>query len=95
MLYYILKMPMHLVIGTSVCIVWLTALSGTAAHWIEQKVDWQLGLILATGTVIGAYLGAILARHLDQEKLKRYFAVVIVVASLKMIADSLSKLGWL
>lgn len=92
MLHYILKMPMHMVVGTSVIIIWWTALSGTTAHWVEGKVDWQLGLILAIGSVVGAYLGALLAKRLNQKRLKRYFSIVLIVAGAKMLWVGLSKL---
>jgi uncharacterized protein len=82
---YILGMPTNVVIGTSLFqIVFVTA-SVTMQHSINtQTVDIVLAMILLTGAVIGAQLGARVGLKLRGEQLRALLAMMVLSVCVRM-----------
>ncbi|PKM92519.1 MAG: hypothetical protein CVU81_00040 [Euryarchaeota archaeon HGW-Euryarchaeota-1] len=80
----VLRLPMHLVVGSSLLVVMLSALSGSTRYFLEGFVDIQLGIALLCGSIIGAYIGAHISSKTKPEKLKKVFAVMLIIVGLKM-----------
>lgn len=53
----ILRLPLMQVVGTSVLIVFINALTGFSGHVILGELDLQLILLLGSGATVGAFLG--------------------------------------
>ncbi len=74
----------HAAQGTSLAIIVPTTLLAGYAHAREGRVLWRLMIIVATAGVVGAVLGAKTALVLDEEVLRRIFAVVLVFIAARM-----------
>ena len=85
---YMLRMPMHVVVGTSLfqilfnCIE-VTFLQATTNH----NVDFILAVLLLLGSTIGAQVGAVFGRKLKGEQLKVILASIVLAVTVKMVFD--------
>jgi len=85
---YILRMPMHVVVGTSLfqilfnCIE-VTFLQATTNH----NVDFVLAVLLLLGSTIGAQVGAVFGRKLKGEQLKVILASIVLAVTVKMVFE--------
>jgi uncharacterized membrane protein YfcA len=69
-------------IGTSLLVITLVSLSGTASHWAAgQQLALQTVLPFTAGSVAGLLLGAALARRLAGATLQRAFAAAIMAVA--------------
>ncbi len=76
---YILKMPTNVVIGTSLFqIIFVTAIATVLHAAANQTVDIVLALLLLTGGVIGAQIGARAGRRLKGEQLRALLALIVL-----------------
>jgi len=85
MMVYLLRMPMHKAVGTSLFQILFTSaavtfMQATANH----TVDLVLALLLAAGSTLGAQVGARLSRLLRGDQLKILLASVVLVVMVKM-----------
>ena len=85
MMVYLLRMPMHKAVGTSLFQILFTSaavtfLQATANH----TVDLILALLLAVGSTIGAQIGARVGRMLRGDQLKILLATVVLAVMVKM-----------
>lgn len=85
---YILRMPMHVVVGTSLfqilfnCIE-VTFLQATTNH----NVDFILAVLLLLGSTVGAQIGTVFGRKLKGEQLKVILASIVLAVTVKMVFD--------
>ena len=82
--HYILKMDMHIAVGTSLAIIVPTALVGTFRHASGNFVDWRIFVFSVIFATLGGFLGAGISMHLDVILLKKIFAVFLIFVALKM-----------
>ncbi len=76
---YILNMPTNVVIGTSLFqIIFVTAIATVLHAAANQTVDIILALLLLTGGVIGAQIGARAGRRLKGEQLRALLALIVL-----------------
>ncbi|MGB8478716.1 MAG: sulfite exporter TauE/SafE family protein [Acidobacteriaceae bacterium] len=85
MMIYLLRMPMHVAVGTDLFqIVFtcagVTLMQATANH----TVDVVLALIVAVGSTVGAQLGARMARLLRGDQLKIVLASIVLATTVKI-----------
>lgn len=92
-LLYIFRTDMHVAAGTSLAVIVPTAIAGVLSHFSAGNVSLKLGLAIAPGAIGGAMLGAYLANILPADTLKRIFAVILVVMSIRIFLDSFELLG--
>jgi uncharacterized membrane protein YfcA len=86
LMIYLLRMPMHVVVGTSLFQILFTCANVTVLQAaVNHTVDFVLALILLVGSVIGAQVGAKVNRHLKAEQLKILMAVIVLVVMVKML----------
>lgn len=88
LLLYVSKLDMHIAAGTSLAIVIPTAIFGSMIHFSRGNVDWRLAGLVALGSVAGSVFGAYAGPYLPGDTLKRVFAVVLVLISLKVVSDA-------
>jgi len=72
-------------VGTSLAFITLTSLLGTIKHHTLQHVNWNYGLLMATGAVLGVYFGVQLTEIIPQLVLRRIFAGFLLVVSVKLL----------
>ncbi len=83
---YLLRMPMHVVVGTSLFQILFTCANVTILQsYINHTVDFVLVLLLLIGSVIGAQIGVRLGRRLKADQLKILMAVLVLGVMLKML----------
>ncbi len=85
MMVYLLRMPMHMAVGTDLFQILFTCTGVTIMQAItNHTVDVVLALIIALGSTIGAQIGARLARMLRGDQLKIVLASVVLLVMVKM-----------
>jgi uncharacterized membrane protein YfcA len=89
---YLLRMPMHVVVGTSLFQILFTCIDVTIMQSAENHtVDFVLALLLLVGSSVGAQVGAKLGRKLHGDHLKILLAVLVLVVMVKMLFDLLAQ----
>jgi len=87
---YMLRMPMHVVVGTSLFQILFTCVVVTVMQArTNHTVDFILALILLIGSTLGAQVGAKLSRKLQGEQLKLILACLVLLVMGKMLFDLL------
>lgn len=87
---YLLRMPMHVVVGTSLFQILFTCVNVTIMQAnTNHTVDFVLALILLIGSTLGAQFGAKISRRLKGEQLKIILASLVLLVMVKMLLDLL------
>ena len=82
---YMLRMPMHVVVGTSLFQILFTCINVTFMQSIyNHTVDIVLALILLIGSTIGAQIGAKVSDRLNADQLKIILASIVLLVMLQM-----------
>jgi uncharacterized protein len=83
---YLLRMPMHVVVGTSLFQIFFTCVNVTImqAH-VNHSVDFILALILLVGSSCGAQIGTRISKRLKGDQIKILLAVIILVVMVQML----------
>ena len=82
--HYVLKMNMHVAVGTSLAIIVPTALVGMFRHSSGNFVDWRVFTYSVLFAVIGGFIGASVSMNLDVTVLKKVFAGFLILIAIKM-----------
>lgn len=89
---YLLRMPMHVVVGTSLFQILFTCVNVTIMQaWENHTVDFILALLLLVGSSIGAQVGAKLGRKLRGDQLKILLASLVLIVMVKMLYQLLAR----
>jgi uncharacterized protein len=87
-MFYILRMPMHVIVGTSLFQILFTCIEVTFLQsYTNHTVDFTLAVLLLIGSTIGAQAGAIFGRKLKGEQLKILLAIIVLVVTVKIIFE--------
>ncbi len=83
---YLLRMPMHVVVGTSLFQILFTCVNVTImqAH-SNHTVDFVLALILLIGSSLGAQFGTRISKKLNGDQLKIILASLVLIVMVKML----------
>jgi uncharacterized membrane protein YfcA len=85
---YLLRMPMHVVVGTSLFQILFNCIEVTFLQsYTNHTVDFLLALLLLAGSTLGAQVGTIFGRKLKGEQLKILLAIVVLAVTVKMVTD--------
>ncbi|MDG2187588.1 MAG: sulfite exporter TauE/SafE family protein [Hyphomicrobiales bacterium] len=85
---YLLRMPTNVVIGTSLFqIIFVTSLVTVLHAYENQTVDIMLALILMSGGVVGAQIGAALGHKLKAEQLRFMLGILILIVCIKILTE--------
>jgi len=83
---YLLRMPMHVVVGTSLFQILFTCTNVTILQaTVNHTVDFLLALILLFGSVVGAQLGARVSKRLNADQLKILMAIIVLAVMVRML----------
>jgi len=83
---YLLRMPMHVVVGTSLFQVLFTCIDVTIMQaYSNRTVDFVLALLLLIGSTFGAQIGARLSTKLKEDQLKIFLALLVLAVMVKML----------
>ncbi len=81
----LLGFDQHVAQGTSLVVIVPAAMIGTWTHYRRGTIRPRDALLVAAGGVIGAVIGSLSALSLDDELLRRLFAVVLLVVAVRML----------
>ncbi len=85
---YLLRMPMHVVVGTSLFQILFTCIEVTFLQsYTNHTVDFVLAILLLLGSTIGAQVGTIFGRRLQGDQLKVLLAAIVLVVTVKIVLD--------
>ncbi len=85
---YILRMPMHVVVGTSLFQILFNCIEVTFLQaYTNHSVDFILAVLLLLGSTVGAQVGAVFGRKLRGEQLKVILAVIVLAVTVKIVFE--------
>ncbi|MBI5556915.1 MAG: sulfite exporter TauE/SafE family protein [Deltaproteobacteria bacterium] len=85
---YMLRMPMHVVVGTSLFQIMFTCVEVTFLQaYSNHTVDFLLALLLLIGSVFGAQIGTRLSKKLHGEQLKILLAIIVLAVTVKIVLE--------
>lgn len=85
LLYIFLKVPMHACIGTALIAIFFNSVSGSIGYIVRGYVDFRIGIMLAIGSMAAAPFGAKLSINTPREKLRRMFAIILILSGLSIL----------
>lgn len=76
-------------VGTSVLVLLGIAVTGFATHLGIGNIDWKLVGLLTIGTICGAFVGPLLLKKIDKQKLEKVlqpvlFIMIVVMGGMEM-----------
>ncbi|OKY75004.1 MAG: permease [Desulfobulbaceae bacterium DB1] len=87
---YLLRMPMHVVVGTSLFQILFTCVNVTIMQAkSNHTVDFILAVLLLLGSTIGAQVGTKVSKKLKGDQLKILLAGLVLLVCVKMLAGLL------
>ncbi len=84
----ILGLSMKQAIGTSMGVIFFTAISASWRHWQLGNVRPEVVIVVAALSMIGAWLGASLSAHTSERTLRVLFAIFLIVTATDMLAKA-------
>jgi uncharacterized membrane protein YfcA len=85
---YMLRMPMHVVVGTSLFQILFTCINVTIMQSISNHtVDMVLAIILLLGSTVGAQFGVRLSKRLKADQLKILLASIVLLVMIQMLVS--------
>ena len=85
---YILRMPMHVVVGTSLFQILFNCIEVTFLQaYTNHSVDFILAVLLLIGSTLGAQVGTVFGRKLKADQLKVILAGIVLLVTIKMVFD--------
>lgn len=86
---FALRIPVKLVIGTSLLVVLVNTIAGLAAHFVIGKIDLTLVLFLAGGAVLGAVAGPRILSGINTSRaegsIRKWYALGLAIIGMIMI----------
>ncbi|QKS72202.1 sulfite exporter TauE/SafE family protein [Paenalkalicoccus suaedae] len=79
--------PPHLAVGTSMFLVFLSALTSATSHVLLEQIVYLYALVLIPTAWIGAKVGAAINRRMNSVLLVRIFQLFLLIIGLRMIAN--------
>jgi uncharacterized membrane protein YfcA len=82
---WLLRFDQHTAHATSLAAIFIIAGSGAISFTLSGEVDVGLAMVLGAGGVVGSTLGAHALHRLSEKSLKLAFALVLVVAGVRLL----------
>ena len=81
MLVYVLGIPTHVAVGTDLFEIVFSSGFGTITHGLKGNVDILMALVMQTGAVLGAQIGATATRFFAGPRIRLAFSVLPLVGA--------------
>lgn len=82
---------MHVSIGTSLATIVITSLSSIRTHQQHNAIHWPVFRQITPGILLGAFLGAIVARFISGHDLRLIFGIFMLFVAAQMIFGNTTK----
>ncbi len=86
-LLLVARLPMHLAVGTSLLVIALNCGAGLTGFLGKVHIHWGLALIFGVASTAGSVVGANWAARTRPERLRRGFAVFVLLAGVAMLIE--------
>jgi uncharacterized membrane protein YfcA len=86
-LVILMRFSMKASTATSQFVLVFTSLSGVILFALQGWPDYQMGIVLSIGSLIGGTAGSLLALRVDSSKILILFSLVLLVVSVKVFYD--------
>jgi hypothetical protein len=83
-LVVLFEFEQHIAQGTSLAVIFPTAIVATIAHTRRGNVRWRVAIPIGIAGIVGAILGAQIALRLDADLLRRLFGIFLTLLSVRM-----------
>lgn len=74
----------HLAVGTSLATIIFTSMSSVRAHHRYGAVQWPFVITISPGIIIGALIGAWIARYMPSKVLASFFGIFEILVAIQM-----------
>jgi len=81
---YILNIPTRIVIGSTLGIVFMGAITGTIGKMATGQIIWAYAIALVIGTIPGAQVGGNVSKKVNTKYLRYGIAVIIAITGIRM-----------
>lgn len=81
---YLLNIPTRIVIGSTLGIVLVGAITGTIGKMVTGQIIWPYAIALVLGTVPGAQVGGNMSKKINTKYLRLAIAVIIALTGLRI-----------
>ncbi len=92
----ILGMPVYTVAGATLFATFIASICGVAVYsWLPiyngltAPPNWQLGILLGIGGLLGMNLGARLQKHVPEKRIKLLLAIIILLVAIRYVTAGL------
>ena len=86
---YILGIPTRIALGSTMGIVFVSSIAGALGKLITFQVPYVMTAAVVAGTIPGARMGGLFSHRVPVKLLRRFLAVIISYAAVRMIYDAL------
>jgi uncharacterized membrane protein YfcA len=90
-LLLVARLPMHLAIGTSLLVIALNCAAGLTGFLGKVPIHWGLALVFGVASIAGSVAGASWAARTRAERLRRGFAVFVLLAGVAMLIEQAAR----
>lgn len=87
LLGYPLNASVHTAVGTSLFLIFVSALSGSLVHISRNSVYFKIFGVLACAGVVGAWVGGVLSVRIDGDVFKKLLAVMLLLLVYRIHSD--------
>lgn len=85
MLIYLVGVPTHVAVGTDLFEIVISAGFGTVTHALKGNVDILMALVMQTGAVVGAQIGAVATRYFAGPRIRLLFSALPFIGAILTI----------
>jgi len=85
---YILGIPTRVALGSTMGIVFVSSIAGALGKLITFQVPYIFAAAVVAGTLPGARLGGLFSHRVPVKLLRRFLAIIISYAAIRMIYDA-------
>jgi len=89
LMIYVMGIPTRVALGSTMGIVFISSIAGAFGKLITLQVPYLLTAAVVLGTLPGARLGGMFSHRVPVKTLRRFLAVIISYAAIRMIYDAL------
>ncbi len=87
-LVMLIGLPMAQAVGTSLLVIAMNSAAGFLGHLGDGALDWSLVVVFVIAGLAGTFAGSRLTRRLPATRLRRLFAVFVIVLGVLLLIDN-------
>jgi uncharacterized membrane protein YfcA len=84
-LVLVAKLPMRLAVGTSLLVITMNAMGGFAGYLGHTAIDWYLVAWFTSIAAVGAVIGTLASKQVEQHHLRQVFGYLLILVSLYVL----------